>query len=116
MSIIVRKSNHAFNPENRSTPAYLFESAENRIRFYRHVSTGAWPFSTSAHGWPISDCTAEGLKAILALNKSKSVQDGIKNGSLKPMEDKRFFDAVNVLLTYQNEDGGKNQTILYGGI
>ncbi|KAI3681373.1 hypothetical protein L6452_36167 [Arctium lappa] len=23
---------------------------------------GAWPFSTADHGWPISDCTAEGLK------------------------------------------------------
>lgn len=24
---------------------------------------GGWPFSTAAHGWPISDCTSEGLKA-----------------------------------------------------
>ncbi len=31
-------------------------------RFFRHVSKGGWPFSTSTHGWPISDCTAEGLK------------------------------------------------------
>lgn len=23
---------------------------------------GGWPFSTAAHGWPISDCTGEGLK------------------------------------------------------
>ena len=26
------------------------------------MSKGAWPFSTIDHGWPISDCTAEGLK------------------------------------------------------
>ncbi|CAM9367198.1 unnamed protein product, partial [Phaeothamnion confervicola] len=32
-------------------------------RFFRHVSKGGWPFSTAAHGWPISDCTSEGLKA-----------------------------------------------------
>ncbi|AQK68379.1 Cycloartenol synthase [Zea mays] len=30
--------------------------------WYRHTSKGAWPFSTADHGWPISDCTAEGLK------------------------------------------------------
>ena len=29
---------------------------------YRHISTGAWPFSTRDHGWPISDCTSEGVK------------------------------------------------------
>ncbi|WMV25838.1 hypothetical protein MTR67_019223 [Solanum verrucosum] len=30
--------------------------------WYRHISKGAWPFSTADHGWIISDCTAEGLK------------------------------------------------------
>jgi cycloartenol synthase len=32
--------------------------------WYRHISKGAWPFSTADHGWPISDCTAEGLKVM----------------------------------------------------
>lgn len=35
--------------------------------FYRHISKGAWPFSTRDHGWPISDCSSEGLKAALTL-------------------------------------------------
>ena len=30
--------------------------------YYRHISKGAWPFSTRDHGWPISDCSSEGLK------------------------------------------------------
>ncbi|XLR27209.1 hypothetical protein S83_055109, partial [Arachis hypogaea] len=30
---------------------------------------GAWPFSTRDHGWLISDCTSEGLKAALLLSK-----------------------------------------------
>ena len=34
---------------------------------YRHISSGAWPFSTRDHGWPISDCTSEGVKAALGL-------------------------------------------------
>jgi squalene cyclase len=29
---------------------------------YRHINKGGWPFSTQDHGWPVSDCTAEGLK------------------------------------------------------
>lgn len=33
------------------------------VKWYRHISRGAWPFSTRDHGWPISDCSAEGLKA-----------------------------------------------------
>jgi squalene cyclase len=36
----------------------------DRARAYRDASRGGWPFSTRAHGWPISDCTAEGLKAL----------------------------------------------------
>ncbi|CAN0467089.1 unnamed protein product, partial [Ectocarpus sp. 12 AP-2014] len=34
-----------------------------RDKYFRHISKGGWPFSTAAHGWPISDCTGEGLKA-----------------------------------------------------
>jgi len=93
----------------RSSPAFLFESPLNRDRFYRHVSAGGWPFSTSAHGWPISDCTGEGLKGSLVLTHSTSVRDAIKNGSLKPIGEKRFQDAVNGILTLQNEDGGKDE-------
>lgn len=36
-------------------------------KYYRHISKGAWPFSSRDHGWPISDCSSEGLKAALAL-------------------------------------------------
>lgn len=91
----------------RASPAYLFESPRNRDRFYRHVSQGGWPFSTSAHGWPISDCTGEGLKGCLALTHSKTVQQAIKKGSLKQIDETRFHDAVNVIITLQNEDGGE---------
>nr|QQR13796.1 oxidosqualene cyclase 3 [Iris tectorum] len=68
--------------------------------WYRHISKGAWPFSTADHGWPISDCTAEGLKAALLLSRMspKSVGD--------PVVADRLYDAVNVLLSLMNEDGG----------
>eukprot|EP00889_Picochlorum_renovo_P006800 jgi/Picre1/33830/NNA_001309.t1 len=42
-------------------------------KYYRHISKGAWPFSTRDHGWPISDCTSEGLKAAMALKELEHV-------------------------------------------
>jgi cycloartenol synthase len=41
-------------PTSQAAPAYKFESADIRSKYYRHTSEGGWPFSTSAHGWPIS--------------------------------------------------------------
>ena len=32
---------------------------------YRHPTRGAWPFSTRTQGYTVSDCTGEGLKAVL---------------------------------------------------
>eukprot|EP01119_Soliformovum_irregulare_P008590 TRINITY_DN2169_c0_g2_i1.p1 TRINITY_DN2169_c0_g2~~TRINITY_DN2169_c0_g2_i1.p1 ORF type:complete len:704 (-),score=178.27 TRINITY_DN2169_c0_g2_i1:54-2165(-) len=71
--------------------------ADKINRFYRHISKGAWPFSTRDHGWPISDCTGEGLKAALLLRDIKFIQ---------PLEDYRYEEAVNVILSLQNSDGG----------
>ena len=95
---------------SQSSPAYKYETNEYRNKFYRHISEGGWPFSTSAHGWPISDCTSEGLKGVLCLLHSKAVKQGPEDGSLKKIEDERLFKAVHVLLTYQNEDGGTSQS------
>ena len=78
---------------------------ENREYWFRQVSKGGWPFSTSAHGWPISDCTSEGLKGILCLDRLKEA--GVK--SLNPelrLPEKNIQDAVNVILSLHNADGG----------
>ena len=66
---------------------------------YRHISAGAWPFSSRDHGWPISDCTSEGVKAALGLAALGEVA-----GPAIPPE--RIFEAANVILSYQNHDGG----------
>lgn len=76
------------------------EAQEPLSRYYRHISKGAWPFSTRDHGWPISDCTSEGLKASLALAELDPGAIG------DTISDDRYFDAANVLLSYQNSDGG----------
>ncbi|TYH56487.1 hypothetical protein ES332_D08G022700v1 [Gossypium tomentosum] len=79
----------------------VLEDCPGDLNFwYRHISKGAWPFSTADHGWPISDCTAEGLKAVLLLSKIPPEIVG------EPLEAKRLYDAVNVILSLQNGDGG----------
>jgi squalene cyclase len=101
---------------SRSSPAFEFESNVNRDKYYRHVSEGGWPFSTSAHGWPISDCTGEGLKGALCLLECKAVKEGLKSGELKTYSTERFENAINVMLTLQNEDGGKLVCEVFGTI
>ncbi len=66
--------------------------------FFRHPMIGSWPFSTAEQGWPVADCTAEGLSATLAIHHS---------GLVKPtIDDQRIKQAVDILLSYQNTDGG----------
>ncbi|XP_072065504.1 lupeol synthase [Arachis hypogaea] len=67
---------------------------------HRHISKGAWPFSMLDHGLQVSDCTAEGLKAALLLSMMPSNLVGEK------MDSRRFYDAVNILLSLQSKNGG----------
>jgi lanosterol synthase len=66
--------------------------------FFRHPMIGSWPFSTAEQGWPVADCTAEGLSATLMVHHS---------GLVKPViDEQRIKQAVDVILSYQNQDGG----------
>lgn len=89
-----------------NTPAARYESLELRTKYFRHVSKGGWPFSTSAHGWPISDCTSEGLKAVLVLRRLPCIVQGIAQQTIRIISDQRLYDGINVILTMQNTDGG----------
>ena len=72
---------------------------ENYEKYYRHVSKGAWPFSTREQSYTVSDCTAEGLKAVLYLQNKLSYIPTV-------VSQERLQNAVDVLLTMQNSDGG----------
>ncbi|MCB1064088.1 MAG: terpene cyclase/mutase family protein [Verrucomicrobiae bacterium] len=64
---------------------------------YRSPSKGGWPFSNRDHGWPISDCTAEGFKSSLLL------------GDWKPetaIPEERLRESIPLMLHWQNPDGG----------
>ena len=74
----------------------ILEDVDQRERYFRDPSKGGWPFSNRAHGWPIVDCTALGLMAALALEPYAQTR----------IETVRLLDAVDLLLFWQNEDGG----------
>ncbi len=66
--------------------------------FFRHPMIGSWPFSTADNGWPVSDCTAEGLSAALATHRSGLVEAVI--------DEQRMKRAIDIILSYQNTNGG----------
>ncbi len=68
----------------------------DRRRYYRHASRGGWPFSDRLHGWPITDCTAEGLKCALAL----------EDIALKPIPEALLAASISLILSWQNPGGG----------
>ncbi|NRD42969.1 2,3-oxidosqualene cyclase [Corallococcus exiguus] len=74
----------------------VLEDSPDAERHHRHPSRGGWPFSTRAHGWPISDCTAEALKACLLLEPL----------GLNRVPRERLEQAVAFILSLQNRDGG----------
>lgn len=68
-------------------------------KFFREPSIGGWPFSTVDHGWPVTDCTAEGMKAAIHLGKTDAIeQETIGLNRLKP--------TIELLFRLQNENGG----------
>ena len=82
---------HAYLRENQ-----ILEDVPDAGRHYRHASRGGWPFSSREHGWPITDCTAEALKAVLSLD-----------GRFEPAVPHALLrDAVRLILSWQNTDGG----------
>lgn len=68
------------------------------VEFFRHPMIGSWPFSTADNGWPVSDCTAEGLSAALAVHRSGLVEAVI--------DEQRLKRAIDIILSYQNTNGG----------
>ncbi|MCL2012236.1 MAG: terpene cyclase/mutase family protein [Cystobacterineae bacterium] len=74
----------------------IVEDLPDKEAHYRHRCLGGWPFSTRPHGWPIADCTGEGLKCALAL----------KGRFFPGVSPFLLNEAVETLLSFQNEDGG----------
>ncbi len=74
----------------------VLEDPPEREKYFRDPARGGWPFSNKAHGWPIVDCTAEALMAAI------ETRANLKN----PIAADRLLSAVDLILQWQNNDGG----------
>jgi squalene/oxidosqualene cyclase-like protein len=65
----------------------------------REPLVGGWCFSDGQHRWPVSDCTAEALTAILEMH-ARGIAPETR------LSDERIEQAVEFILRRQNADGG----------
>ena len=76
------------------------EDLPAEARGWRDPIRGGWCFSDGVHRWPVSDCTAEAVGALLAA----------ESAGLVPVEERmpptRLGEAVAFMLARQNADGG----------
>jgi lanosterol synthase len=66
----------------------------------RDPALGGWCFSDGQHRWPVSDCTAEALCAILAMHEKGLMP------AAERIPDERLAQAAAFILYRQNDDGG----------
>ncbi len=65
---------------------------------YREPAAGGWGFADEHHPWPVSDCTAEALEALLHVSARM-----LEAPALDPA---RQVAAIRFILGRQNDDGG----------
>ncbi len=79
----------------------MVDELPGRARERRDAIEGGWCFSNGQHRWPVSDCTAEALSAILLAHDAPG---------LIPPADRipppRLARAAAFVLDRQNDDGG----------
>jgi lanosterol synthase len=63
---------------------------------------GGWCFSDGKHRWPVSDCTAEAMAALMLAD----AQPHLLPDSIAPISDERLAQAARFILRRQNDDGG----------
>jgi 2,3-oxidosqualene cyclase len=81
--------------------AQLVEDLPQRQAEKRDSALGGWCFSDGAHRWPVSDCTAEALCAVLAMHDRPLLVPPDERISAKHLQ-----QAIAFVLDRQNADGG----------
>ena len=77
------------------------EEATSPLNPDRQAQAGGWCFSDGIHRWPVSDCTAEAVSALLACH---ALSDFLPRE--ERIADAKLLEAVRFILARQNEDGG----------
>jgi squalene/oxidosqualene cyclase-like protein len=81
--------------------AQMTEDLDGHEREHRESILGGWCFSDGRHRWPVSDCSAEALAAIVEIEKLPGV---VARDSR--IGEARIEQAVRFILARQNDDGG----------
>ncbi|XP_005089657.1 lanosterol synthase [Aplysia californica] len=74
------------------------ENPPDYKKYYRQRNEGAFPFSTRDCGWIVSDCTAEGLKAVIKLEEKCQITEAVPK--------QRIYRGIDVLLEMRCDDNG----------
>lgn len=69
-------------------------------KHYRESARGGWGFADEHHPWPVSDCTAEALEALLAAKHRGWSRE------VDQLSRERELWAIEFILQRQNDDGG----------
>lgn len=80
--------------------AQMTEELPEFRRYWRDSALGGWCFSNGQHQWPVSDCAAEALSAILSWYGTAPAE------CTERLSPERLRSAVRFLLSRQNADGG----------
>lgn len=80
--------------------AQEMEEISDYRQAWRDPSRGGWCFSNGEHRWQVSDCTAEALAAILAVEEIEAFDE------VSSFDPDRMAAAVEFILLRQNADGG----------
>ena len=80
--------------------AQMQEELPDYANAWRDPAIGGWCFSNGEHRWPVSDCTAEALSALLDLYSHPDIKIA------SPLPALRLQQAVEFILSRQNADGG----------
>ncbi|KAJ3855089.1 terpenoid cyclases/protein prenyltransferase alpha-alpha toroid [Lentinula lateritia] len=76
----------------------MLDNPKHFEKAFRHRTKGAWGFSTREQGYTVSDCTGEGLKSAIYLQRLDFVP--------KLISEERMCWAVDTMLSLQNPNGG----------
>lgn len=66
-----------------------------REKYYRDPTKGGWGFSNEVNGWPVFDCTSDGLKSAIDFEHMADA----------PIARERLFDSIDFLLWGQEDSG-----------
>jgi squalene/oxidosqualene cyclase-like protein len=75
-------------------------SVAARDPLFPDTATGGWCLGDARQAWPVSDCTAEALAAILSAHAADAIPLGER------ISDARLAEAARFVLSRQNADGG----------